>query len=436
MLLLAQAHEDFRVAELEALADLYGVNVDLSGHDPNSPFMVIDTDSVESAKRLVERAVLTREVYELYAESTDLESLQSDVKECLDRFEPYRESTSFKFDIVSFHGSRTRQEMVALIESFKFLDLRGPIRMKNPEEVFVFLEEYDLIAGRTPATTPKRMFFGRKLASSSRDLIDKYDLKKRKYIGTTSFEAELSLVTCNIAQCAPGTVIYDPFVGTGSFLVGAAEFGSVTVGSDIDVRMVRGDGPKRDISTNFSQYGTSKNLMDVLAVDFTNNCFRQQFKFDAIICDPPYGVREGLRVLGSKNPEKFADKPDVILDGVPAHLRRDYIPPKRPYQFSSLLVDLLNFASSHLKPNGRLCFWMPTANEDMVPHMVPDHPDLDLVIACVQPFNKWSRRMLCFRRKDNRSQTEISKDDYQSEEFRDKYFRGFRSESEPADSTN
>jgi tRNA (guanine10-N2)-methyltransferase len=26
--------------------------------------------------------------------------------------------------------------------------------------------------------------------------------------------------------------------------------------------------------------------------------------FDAIVCDPPYGVREGLRVLGVRDPEK------------------------------------------------------------------------------------------------------------------------------------
>jgi tRNA (guanine10-N2)-methyltransferase len=169
--------------------------------------------------------------------------------------------------------------------------------------------------------------------------------------------------------------------------------------------------------------------MDALAVDFTNNCFRQEFKFDAIICDPPYGVREGLRVLGSKNPEKFAGHEDIIIDGVPAHMRKDYIPPKRPYQFSSLLVDLLNFASGHLKPNGRLCFWMPTANEDMVPNAAPVHPDLELIATCVQPFNKWSRRLLCFRRKDNSSHTELSKDAAEPEEFRDKYFRGFRDQS-------
>ena len=34
-------------------------------------------------------------------------------------------------------------------------------------------------------------------------------------------------------------MVYDPFVGTGSILVAASHFGAVTVGADIDIRVVR-----------------------------------------------------------------------------------------------------------------------------------------------------------------------------------------------------
>ena len=33
--------------------------------------------------------------------------------------------------------------------------------------------------------------------------------------------------------------MYDPFVGTGSILVAAAHLGDVTLGADIDIRVVR-----------------------------------------------------------------------------------------------------------------------------------------------------------------------------------------------------
>ncbi len=47
-----------------------------------------------------------------------------------------------------------------------------------------------------------------------------------------------------------GSLVYDPFVGTGSLLVAASHMGAVTLGADIDVRVVRdgkrgGDGQAR-----------------------------------------------------------------------------------------------------------------------------------------------------------------------------------------------
>lgn len=41
--------------------------------------------------------------------------------------------------------------------------------------------------------------------------MDVFDLKKRAYIGTTSMEAEASLLMVNQALAAPGKWVYDPF---------------------------------------------------------------------------------------------------------------------------------------------------------------------------------------------------------------------------------
>jgi len=40
-----------------------------------------------------------------------------------------------------------------------------------------------------------------------------------------------------------GDLVYDPFVGTGSQLVAAAHLGALTLGADIDVRVLR-DGKR------------------------------------------------------------------------------------------------------------------------------------------------------------------------------------------------
>lgn len=71
-----------------------------------------------------------------------------------------------------------------------------------------------------------------------------------------------------------------------------------------------------------------------------------------------------------------------------ANRQDDYVPPKRPYSFLAMLDDILQFAADHLVPGGRLCFWMPTANEDFSQLDIPTHPELEIVSVCVQEFNK------------------------------------------------
>lgn len=128
-------------------------------------------------------------------------------------------------------------------------------------------------------------------------------------------DAELALITANIALAGPGKLFYDPFCGTGSFPIAVAEFGAVALGSDIDGRSIRGDGGEKTLRGNFEQYGLLGRLGGTFTADLTNSPIRKQELgsdgdgvrgrvFDGIVCDPPYGVREGLMVLGVRDPEK------------------------------------------------------------------------------------------------------------------------------------
>ena len=210
-----------------------------------------------------------------------------------------------------------------IMRSFKYMGFHGPIQMKNPDEEFHVMEEYiddvEVAAlGVSRIEEPRKIFLGRKLGISCREDIIKYDLKKRRYISTTSMDAELSLVTANMALAAPGKLFFDPFVGTGSFIVCAAHFGALTMGADIDGRSFRGkDRSKLGVFENFIQYKTESKFIDTLTSDLTNTPFRRSGFLDGIVCDPPYGVREGLRVLGER---KGKPAVNVIIDGVPAYL--------------------------------------------------------------------------------------------------------------------
>lgn len=432
LIYFAQAYPNFRRAELESLAAYHGISIDLSHHDEKNPFLIVKLENDEQARKIMARSILGRGIYELWGQGKNLEELHEDVKQrSSDRFDEYKKM-SFKFDFIGYMGKRTTKEKFEMIESFSYLAFEGPIRMKNPDEIFNVLEEYH-VHGTDKATTPINMWFGRQIQLSARteNILDKYDLRRRKYIGTTSFDAELSLVSCNIAQVGPGKITYDPFTGTGSFLVAAANFGGLPIGSDIDVRILRGKNDKCNINANFKQYGTTLNFLDILTMDFTNNAFRSDLKIDTIVCDPPYGVREGLKVCGAKDPEKAAGRENVVIDGEKAHLRKDFIQPKKPYELSNLLDDLLNFAANRLPLDGRLAFWMPTANDDFEPNLIPQHENLELIYNLEQEFNKWSRRLLVYVRRDDDFKGETSNGlrANQIKNFRDRYFKGFSQKS-------
>ncbi|POR39005.1 tRNA (Guanine(10)-N2)-methyltransferase [Tolypocladium paradoxum] len=390
----AQTHESFRLAEIEALAAVEGVDLTVIDYSDQSPLCFVRLPSAEAARKLVRRSVLAQSVHELWGTGTTLDELHDSVKERTCHLWPAYKEASFKFGIDSYQGARSNGQRLSIINSFQYLPFEGPIRMSNPDHVFTVFELWPYDSVPLGIENPDSLHFGRFIAGSSRDVILKFDLKKRGYISTTSMDSELSLVTANIALAAPGKLFYDPFVGTGSFPIACAHFGAMGWGSDIDGRSMRGEGGRKSLPGNFEQYGLGACLGDVFAADLTHTPIRRDGRiWDGIVCDPPYGVREGLRVLGVRDPEKT---PWLIEQGIKnaswlsltCFRSPDFVPPKKPYSFLAMLDDILVFAAETLVDNGRLSFWMPTANDEEQEIPVPAHPCLELVVVCVQVFNK------------------------------------------------
>ncbi|XP_013615833.1 PREDICTED: tRNA (guanine(10)-N2)-methyltransferase-like, partial [Brassica oleracea var. oleracea] len=100
----------------------------------------------------------------------------------------------------------------------------------------------------------RRIFFGREVGFADRKLLPAFQLKSRTYLGPTAMDAEMAFLMANQAKATSGKLVYDPFVGTGSILVSAARFGAMTMGADIDIRVVRdGRGPDCNVWSNFKQ---------------------------------------------------------------------------------------------------------------------------------------------------------------------------------------
>ncbi|KAL1587022.1 hypothetical protein WHR41_04141 [Cladosporium halotolerans] len=408
-----QQHETFRKPEVEALAELLKIKFRWVSYSDDTPFAIIDFEDTENptkaARDLVSRSILVSKMYELWGRGTDFDSLHADIRNRTEHIWPDYQASTFRFEFDSYHGTHPNDEKWRLIESFSYMKFTGRIVMSRPENQFIVFEDYKLDAPK-----PHNVFFGREVAEGGRKAMNKYNVKKRHYIATTSMDAELSLVTANMALSAPGTIAYDPFMGTGSFPVSCAHFGAAVFGSDLDGRSIRGK-KGRNVASNFKQYGTSDLYLGGVTADLTNSPICSGRFLDAIVCDPPYGVREGLKVLGHVK-EKLQQ--EVILsNGVPAHLQSDYVPPKKPYSFVRMLDDILDFSAIRLVDGGRLCMWMPVAGAKEDPeatpegleepakeepeaeeYAIPQHPALALVAESKQHFNKWSRRLITYRR--------------------------------------
>ncbi|KAL2756467.1 hypothetical protein ACRALDRAFT_1070498 [Sodiomyces alcalophilus JCM 7366] len=400
ILRFSQVHESFRIPEIQALAVLENIQVKILDYRQDSPFCLINVPSADAARALVRRSILCQSIHEFWAHAPSglLSDLHHDVRQrATPLCEPYTES-SFKFALDTFHHTRPHPERLAIFNSFSYLPLKGAIILENPDETFTVFEDWPFRPPGTPVGPhPRRILLGRLLAHGARDLLHVYDLKKRGYISTTSMDSELALVTANLALARPGALVYDPFVGTGSFPVAAAHFGALALGSDIDGRCIRGAGGPRSVRGNFEQYGLLDRWGDFFVADLTNTPLARRRWLDAIVCDPPYGVREGLRVLGARKPERagvlaVASSTDRFWKS------SQFIPPKKPYSFLAMLDDILEFAAQMLVDQGRISFWMPTANDEDQELAVPTHPCLEIVAVCVQPFNKWSRRLITYSR--------------------------------------
>ncbi|KAF1968644.1 tRNA guanosine-2'-O-methyltransferase [Bimuria novae-zelandiae CBS 107.79] len=442
---LVQMHESFRQAELQALADVAELSIEFVKYDNDSPFCIVRLPSDSAAEAIISRSLLSQGIYELWGQGATYDALHNSVKDISSAKWAQYGSVPFRFTLDCFRGTRDQTQQRDIIESFSYLGFNGPIRMRDADASFKVFEEY---ADKAPE--PMYLYLGRFVAASGRDVKTTYDLKKRHYISTTSMDAELALVTANMALAAPGKLFYDPFMGTGGFPIACAHFGAVVCGSDIDGRSIRGTGGsarkgqtgKFDVRGNFKQYGLESQYLGAFVSDLTNTPFRlfqhsnapsRGGYLDGIVCDPPYGIREGLKVLGTRdmlNDQERTTHQNRYKDA-------GYIPPKKPYSFTAIQDDILAFAAATLVENGRLSMWMPTANDEDIELVIPTHPCLDVVSVCVQPFNKWSRRLLTYRRKADSEipagALEMAKKEYEKgvradelNNFRRKYFEGFK----------
>jgi tRNA (guanine10-N2)-methyltransferase len=329
----------------------------------------------------------------------------------------YENLPSWKITVHTLGSKYSRSEQDAMRRQFAFLDFPGPVRMEDPMYEFVLIREIELDSQGSPlyprhshlqdtnggkilipeneARSPLACYFGRVLGGTrtfkGRGGVEQYSLKKRAYLGPTSMDAELSFIMTNLGQVQRGSFCFDPFVGTGSILLSCAIRGAYCFGSDIDIRVLRGMNKENNVFSNFEQFQLPR--PDLIRSD--NAIYHRHFRkhlpmYDAIICDPPYGIRAGARKSGSRleNPKPVDEEQ-----------RHDHIAQTKPYAVSDVMSDLLDMAARTLVMNGRLVYVIPSFADFDVSNDLPQHGCLQLVHTCFQPLSlELGRRIVTMRK--------------------------------------
>ncbi|KAL1123034.1 hypothetical protein AAG570_002122, partial [Ranatra chinensis] len=395
------------------------------------PFWIVELDSDHAAEKIASRSVTVRCIVDLWASAIEMADLHRQLHSLPSEWmRPYSSpEVSFKIKVETFCNSQTQEEKVDKIESFNYLPLNGPVRLKHPDLVLQFIEYFGLEPNSIPKK-PLHVFFGRVVAEGQRDLINKFSLKKRKFIGNTSMDPQLSLIMANQAKVKDGSLVLDPFAGTGSLLIAAAQFGGYVIGTDIDYLMIHGksrptrkqhrDRPRHNESvlSNMQQYGLSHHYLDMVVADASLPLWKPSLVLDAVITDPPYGIREAMERVGTSREGSGAISEEYL---------GSHIPSKVQYSMHQLMDDLLRFSANHLVLGGRLVTWIPVIrNEYNEEKSIPKHDCLELVSNSEQILSTASSRRLLTYEKICDPKNKTSSENVPSlndETFREKYYK-------------
>nr|XP_047144277.1 tRNA (guanine(10)-N2)-methyltransferase homolog isoform X3 [Hydra vulgaris] len=354
----AQEFEDFRLTELQSICNIFNIQVImyLDQYDISRPYLIISVDSVTMVQQILSRSVLLKSISEYWAEGVSLEDVGTHFKQFFNFKKNIntKDKESFKFQIESTNKKLSMEEKVHYMESLqRYVEFSGEVDLKSPTAVYLLMLHFNT------EKIPSHIYFG-------------------KLVQNKSF-------------------CYDPFVGTGSIILACSHFGGISGGSDIDFNVVFGRGKSSRagsnlkaqneiVRTNFEHYKIEKKYWDILACDATHMPIRANELFDVIVTDPPYGIREGGRKLGSKKDSTWE---------IPENLREEHIPAKKFHALSSIIMDLFKFSFKYLVVGGRLVYWLPVFRPSYSEEIIPKYPGFKLTANCEQVLTtKISRRLI------------------------------------------
>ena len=141
------------------------------------------------------------------------------------------------------------------------------IDLENPQvKLLVFIGKKIIIA-----------LNNNEIRTSYKDCL-KNHVRYRPYFSPISIHPRIARAMINMSKCKKGDTIIDPFCGTGGILIEGGHVKLNLIGLDILERMVE------NTNGNLKHFGLEGEIKQGDVGRIT------EFEFDAIVCDPPYGI--------------------------------------------------------------------------------------------------------------------------------------------------
>lgn len=446
---MSQAHAAFWEAEIEARAYVHSCRDSLkiqrfqaaeflAAHNGSIeqgvvPLLWISTAFKSSAINLLHQCSLVKYVMDVWAIAPreELETLRKDFKarsgdshasECVPG------TTRFKYVVDFCNIPHSFKDRLSLIEQLDehVLALQGIVDLQTPDERINLLVLPPAVqthgwCRHTPSSEFEHrvasqgvMVLGRVLCRRSLHALPDLHLSRRKYTGPTTMSSEMSLLMCNLAALQPQSLVLDPLCGSCGILLAASYIGASTFGTDVDIRILKGErsdlhAPHANVFSNFEQLQLEEPY-SIIRMDLNRPCLNMHTVagfFDAIVADPPYGLRAGGRKTRSKG-----------SDGYQWNTKRnnpyeEHFPSTGPYSLAECVEDILKLASVAVREGGRLVLFLPGAPELMASEYMPLAKDFSIENVCEERLSLHKSRYLMVAEKhtDTRDQGDCDSHD-------------------------
>jgi tRNA (guanine10-N2)-methyltransferase len=361
-------------------------------------FAYVQTMQIDAIRQVASRIILLKEVYRLlsHAETPEL-CAEAAVGHSADLVRQLLHGgKSFRLDVHAF-GRKLPLEQQSGVRRvmMDMLAIDAPVSLSCPAvslAVWLNAPHHD-----QPDHRPQ-CWFGLHVASCTAGcaIADSFSLKKRPFLSPTAMPAAHSCIMANCAHVARNSLSWDPFCGSGSIMLICARFGAETIGSDIDYRVLHGgrcnskqQGSKEvSLVDNFAFYKLPPPAM-LLHADIGHLPWRASMQVDAIVCDPPYGVRAGIMCTAASSTAGGGGSDDIVS-------RHEINIAGTTIQgLDDVMSTFLHVSAHHLRIGGRLVFWQPTTEYKDFSD-VARHPSFEVLYAPLEMIHEhiWSRRLV------------------------------------------